>query len=186
MKCEVERLVEDPPEGKTVECAEQHFGGHRRLSRGEAQIGALDRGGESFDAPDVMPEEATGHRIVVAARYSDLQIDARQFGLIGDEPDVGINEVVEGVGAGALRIGVNGSNRVPRHTQDGLLLRGEEVVERAGLDSGAVTDRFERGRLEASLGEQFAGRIENPRLGPYADLISGQTRVSFRPSLPES
>jgi hypothetical protein len=60
---------------------------------------------------------------------------------------------------------------------DQLLLRVPAAVDRVPADSGAFGDRVDRGALEAALGEQFEGRLDD--LGPGG----GPTRAPARTGL---
>ncbi len=95
-------------------------------------------------------------KLDVVATSGDRQpdVDRGEVRLVGEEFDVGIDEVSQGVGAAMLGVGVNRVDRLPNHGDDGFLFGGEEVVEAAGPNRGPVTDRLDGRAFEALLGDE--------------------------------
>lgn len=123
MRSKVEGKVEDPAEGESIEGPEQEFGFRSCLLRPELGLGPPDRIGKAFDPTFVVAEETlSGSGVDRAIADGDLDVDASERWLLGEERDVGLDEIVHGIEALSPWIGVDGLDCLPADPEDDFLL----------------------------------------------------------------
>ena len=118
--------------------------------------------GQSRDARFVVADDPMSERLIGhGPAYGRLQVDLGQGRLAGDELDVGVDELLDGVFSFSVGMGVDRVDGLPDHREDGFVLGVEQVVEAPGPYFGALEDGRQGRTVETGASEQPASRIED-------------------------
>ncbi len=184
---DIEVGVENPVKSDAVESQDQGLGATGGVLIRDIRGLPLDGRCETANPSLVMPEQSAPQLWVGGcARDRDPDVDPGQGRLLDEKALIGVDQLAQGVGPLPFGVGVDGIDRLADDSQNGLLLRVEQVVEAPRKHACFVTDRLDRGPFEAFACDQRPGGIEDPIIGLEACLVPHDGNGSDQPYIERS